>query len=134
MLYPNPQKQDRKTRHNKSSREWAARNREKVKAYRERYKTLYPERYKEYRRKTRLKTKFGLTVEQYDNLLVTQGGVCAICDGVCANGDKLAVDHNHVTGAVRGLLCHMCNTALGRFGDNPSTLRKAIAYLEKYGE
>jgi hypothetical protein len=64
---------------------------------------------------------------------------CAICDQPEGAIDphskkprKLAVDHNHVTGAVRALLCTNCNTGLGRFDDSRELLRRAIAYLEKH--
>lgn len=59
-------------------------------------------------------------------MLESQGSVCAICGCL----PPLCVDHNHVTGVVRGLLCRNCNLALGGFKDNPDSLRKAITYLE----
>jgi hypothetical protein len=66
-------------------------------------------------RKARLK-KFGLTEEDYQRILAEQGGVCAICSGPPDTRWKtLAVDHDHVTRKVRGLLCMVCNTMLGRF-------------------
>lgn len=68
----------------------------------------------------------------YDQLLAKQGGKCAIC-GEEANGNRLAVDHNHETGEIRGLLCHQCNTGLGSFRDNPQLLKQAIAYLGEKG-
>lgn len=77
---------------------------------------------------------FNFTVEQYDELMAKQDKVCAIC-GVekNRNGSALCVDHNHKTGQIRGLLCHFCNTALGKFGDDIKMLQKAIQYLEKHG-
>ena len=89
-----------------------------------------PARYKALALKSRLKLSYGLTVEQYEALVSAQGGLCAICasDG---GGRRLAVDHCHATGKVRGLLCLNCNTALGKLGDSPSRLREAAAYLEK---
>ena len=74
--------------------------------------------------------RFGITREQYDEILEAQGGVCAICKEVCNSGRRLAVDHDHETGEVRGLLCGNCNTAIGKFHDNTDYLRAAIAYLE----
>jgi hypothetical protein len=64
-------------------------------------------------------------------MFATQGGVCAICSAPDESLKKrLCVDHCHTTGAVRGLLCDNCNTALGKFRDNADTLRRAITYLE----
>lgn len=60
-----------------------------------------------------LKSKFGITLEQYDEMFENQNGVCAICGLVDATGRRLAVDHNHETGKIRGLLCVGCNARLG---------------------
>jgi len=82
-------------------------------------------------RKTKL-AKYGLTPEDYELLLEAQGGVCAIC-GTSDNRSgsvNLDVDHDHDTGAVRGLLCHHDNAALGMVGDDVGRLRAMIAYLE----
>jgi hypothetical protein len=81
--------------------------------------------------------KFGIEPAEYDRMLEAQGGVCAICQGICGitrTGGRraLALDHNHATGAVRGILCSACNTALGMFGDSPDVLTRAIAYLEHH--
>jgi len=74
--------------------------------------------------------KYGLTPDQYSQMLEQQGGGCAIC-GVTPNGKRLAVDHCHTTGKVRGLLCSPCNTGLGVFKDNTDLLHNAVKYLEK---
>lgn len=73
---------------------------------------------------------YGLTPEDYYSLLDKQGGACAICRGQCKTGKKLAVDHDHETGKVRGLLCTRCNVALGMFQDDMDRMAKAIAYLK----
>ena len=65
---------------------------------------------------------------EYKEMLESQGGVCAIC-GAMPKG-RLAVDHDHATGQVRGLLCSPCNVALGFLRDDPIRLKAAIAYLE----
>jgi hypothetical protein len=76
-----------------------------------------------------LKKKYGITKEQHDELLRNQGGVCAICK--CHQRyQSLAVDHDHKTGHVRGLLCMQCNRGLGRFFDSPLRLRNAADYIE----
>jgi len=84
-----------------------------------------------------LRKKYGITPEWFDEKLAEQGGRCAICGGSPSKGDKhLAVDHNHSKGfgpeAVRGLLCHHCNTALERFESDPDWASRATAYLLRY--
>ena len=80
---------------------------------------------------------FGITEEDYEVILEQQRGVCAICgDGPNAHWVRsqknkvLAVDHDHKTGKIRGLLCAKCNAGLGAFLDNPKLLRKAVKYLK----
>ncbi len=79
-------------------------------------------------RNRRYALKYGVTVEWYEQRLADQDGKCAIC-GVAPN-HRLVIDHCHATGRARGLLCFLCNSALGKFKDDPAMLRKAIAYLE----
>jgi len=76
-----------------------------------------------------LRKKYGITQEQWQEAFKRQGGKCAICH--CAQRyQSLAVDHDHKTGKVRGLLCVQCNRGLGRFFDSPVRLRNAAAYIE----
>lgn len=77
-----------------------------------------------------VKSKYGITAEQYDAMLAAQGGKCALC-GREGNvgGKRLAVDHCHGTGKVRGLLCNPCNTMLGNARDDVDLLTAAIAYV-----
>lgn len=90
-----------------------------------------------------LKRKFGITLGDYRALLIKQGGVCAICGNPPAvamgipsrrqgrmQNPRLVVDHNHETGAVRGLLCVTCNVGMGGLQDSVELLRNAIKYLE----
>jgi len=86
-----------------------------------------PERSNENKRRFNLKNLYGMSVEDYNGIVARQGNVCAIC----GNGreGRLHVDHDHETGAVRGLLCNRCNRAIGLFEDDPIILRRAIAYL-----
>ena len=80
-------------------------------------------------RARKLKKQFGLSFEEYDRMYTDQRGVCKICG--CQSGAKrLAVDHCHATGKVRGLLCGNCNTSLGKMKDDPELLRRAALYLE----
>ena len=83
------------------------------------------------RRDYRLRRSYGIGTAEYNQLLEAQGGVCAICSEECATGRALAVDHDHDSGAVRGLLCARCNRGLGMFGDNLDRLNQAVAYLKE---
>jgi hypothetical protein len=83
-----------------------------------------------------LRRKFGITVDQYFGMLEVQNGRCAICsrtpEEVPDKGAwRLAVDHCHKTGKIRGLLCRPCNTAIGQLQESPEVIRKALAYVEE---
>lgn len=85
-------------------------------------------------RKYWLKSQYGLSLEDYNKKLKEQNHKCEICgcDETEAFKCLLFVDHCHKTNKVRGLICHHCNTALGKFKDSTIILSKAINYLEKY--
>lgn len=85
---------------------------------------------KDYYTRVALLSKFGLTLEQYEDMLTAQGGVCKICRQPERTKRRLAVDHNHTTGKVRGLLCAQCNTRLGHL--ESEFYVKALAYLKEY--
>jgi recombination endonuclease VII len=74
---------------------------------------------------------FGLRLGQYDEMLAAQGGGCAICHNSHEDNRSLHVDHDHVTGAVRGLLCFNCNAGLGAFKDRVDLLEEAVRYLTR---
>jgi hypothetical protein len=78
-------------------------------------------------RTAQLKRRYGISPAEYDALLEKQGGTCAICR--MRSKGRLCVDHCHVTGMVRGLLCNECNTALGYLKDDQASLVAALAYL-----
>lgn len=87
------------------------------------------------RRNSKLKFAYGITIKDYNAMLIVQGGKCAICGttepggriGLC--GPVFHVDHCHTNGTIRGLLCNSCNLGLGNFKDSVINLAKAIAYL-----
>jgi hypothetical protein len=87
--------------------------------------------YAERMRARHLIRKYGITLEDYDVMLVAQGGGCAICGGPEPEGQSLHVDHDHTTGAVRGLLCFTCNAGIGMFGHDVTVLDAAAAYLRR---
>lgn len=95
------------------------------------YHKRHPVRHKLNIFKSKLKKKFGISVEEYNKMLFDQNGLCKIC-GCDGNslGKRLAVDHCHKTGKIRGLLCHHCNLGLGNFSDSAAILTRATQYLE----
>lgn len=74
---------------------------------------------------------YGLSTDDYSELVEEQNGVCALC-GKASEERAIAVDHDHASGEIRGLLCSPCNTGVGMFRDDPGLLRKAIAYIEAH--
>lgn len=124
-------------------RKWRLLNPEKVKEIskrsaeknKEQRKQKRLEKYtpsKRYEQKLRL--DFGLTLDQYYEMLEKQGGACAICRCPPSGKQRLAVDHSHVSGKVRELLCGSCNRALGLFHEDRFSLQNAIDYLSKHRE
>jgi hypothetical protein len=90
---------------------------------------------KEYDLELHMKRNYGMSFKQYEEMLFSQDGVCAICKAeppVNQHKTRLNIDHDHSTGKVRGLLCDCCNRALGLMRDNTDLLQKAIDYLMKY--
>lgn len=98
--------------------------------------------HQEYNKKNRDRItarRHGLTVEQYQDLITKQHGVCAVCykpettvHGSSKKIQPLAIDHNHTTGEVRGLLCAKCNTALGLLDESCERAQALISYLERF--
>lgn len=97
---------------------------------------VFLERRHAYDRKSHLKTVYGLTLEDYDHLMLSQDGKCAICASpdpklITRSPVKyLLVDHDHKTGRIRGLLCDPCNKAIGLMDDCPQTIRRAADYVD----
>lgn len=83
-------------------------------------------------RAKKLRDLYGITVEEYEALLEVQNGLCAICKQPEVVPDRnLAVDHDHDTQRVRGLLCTACNRGIGCLQDDPEILQAAIDYLKR---
>lgn len=106
-------------RTNQRSRDWYAANKARASAQARRQKLA----------------RYGLTEADYEEMLAAQGGGCMICGSLEAMKGRpdvsFRVDHDHTTGAVRGLLCAPCNSGLGHFKDNPDLLMRAAAYLTR---
>jgi len=75
---------------------------------------------------------YGLTHDDYDQMLINQDGHCALCPAVPPEGAYLHIDHCHATGRVRKLLCPACNRGLGAFGDDLDRLLRAVDYLREF--
>ena len=76
--------------------------------------------------------RYGITKQDYEEMLARQGNACAICSDPLNGYRNLHIDHDHVTGQVRGVLCRSCNLALGKFRDDPDLLIKAADYLRTF--
>jgi hypothetical protein len=128
-------------------------------AYNKAYREANPERWAEYRRRAAVKRaaaiaadptrtpmrvykflkQYGLTIDQFEALLAAQGHACAICSQPLRAWvprdertlERPCIDHDHVTGKVRGILCTPCNLALGYLKDDPALFGRAIDYLKE---
>ena len=123
---------------NKTTARWREANRAKLKSRYDKYNAAYrvrPDVKQKARSAMLLRTK-RVSLATYDAMLEAQGGVCAICgDGPPWTGthkNTLAIDHDHATGVVRGLLCACCNLMIGNARDTTAILRNGIAYLGKF--
>lgn len=108
---------------------WKARNPEKIKEYFRRYRKKRVLELRSRVRAYQMHKKYRISPEDYTTMLSSQGGVCAVCGGVNPSGRRLAIDHCHSTGKVRGLLCTNCNLICGHAGDSTEILEGVIKYL-----
>jgi hypothetical protein len=111
-------------------RRYKEKNPEKVKLSQK----MWYEANKERSRENKLKRKYDITLDDYEKMLHEQNGSCALCF-VKAEDERnkiLVVDHNHLTGEVRSLLCNRCNTAIGLFKENQDVILRAAEYLKKF--
>lgn len=107
---------------------------DKYKAWKKKYDLEYSSRpeTKEKIKAQHLKRKFGITLEDYQQMFDKQSGLCAICGRPNSINKLLAVDHNHKTGKIRALLCHGCNLAIGHAREDEGILIKMIEYLKQH--
>jgi hypothetical protein len=80
-----------------------------------------------------LRRRYGITLAEYEARLAAQGSRCACCGSEDPGGPSFRVDHDHATGAIRGLLCNRCNSGIGMLGDTPEGVAKALTYLQASG-
>jgi len=89
--------------------------------------------YKEYTKNLQLKRKYGISLDVYNALFADQKGLCLGCYRHQSQFiNAFAVDHNHTTGRVRGLLCASCNLTIGRMNEDSNALRRLADYIEKH--
>lgn len=117
---------------------YGIKNRKKLNKYRRDYNAKNPNKMNEYRKKYRenndtdrmaeIKRKYGLSKEGYYYMLDIQDNKCKICG---KEMEKICIDHNHITGKIRGLLCNNCNLGIGNLQENPFILIKTVEYLKQ---
>ena len=93
--------------------------------YNRRWHLKYPHK----KREAYLKRAYKVSIKEYEELKLIQGGLCAIC---LKPHERLVIDHCHESKKLRGLLCTTCNAGLGQFKDNTGLLREAVKYLERH--
>ena len=108
-------------------RKYYRKNKDRLLAKCKRWRDANPEKAKN----AIYKSRYDITLADYEIMFETQDGKCAICGMINADGRNLGVDHDHETGDVRGLLCSKCNSALGLINDDINILAKMISYLNK---
>lgn len=140
-LYMKEYREFNKEKIAKQDKEYRIKNKERTienhKRYYEKNKEIMKNRHikytKEQIKNIRLKTQYGITIEQYNQMFLEQNGNCAICNINQSNFKRgLAVDHCHITGKIRGLLCGNCNLGIGNFKEGIENLYKAIEYIKKH--
>lgn len=114
-----------------AKKNYAIRNWEAIREHRRRYMASRKVEASEYRRRWNLAKRYGLTIDQFTEILDSQGGCCAVCG---AKEVRQVVDHDHETGMVRGILCVRCNVSIGGLGDTVDGVMRALKYLEKANE
>lgn len=143
-------KVNNREQHIEASTRWKRNNRDRVNEWTRKDRKKDPNKYKKWTKEYREKigdwrttqdilNYFDMSLDQYNKMFDEHRNLCGICKNpetrksrtpgkIC----RLAVDHCHSTGKIRGLLCHSCNTGIGKFMDNKDLLLAAIEYLKKY--
>lgn len=111
-------------------REYRARNPEKARVWAQTKRQRHGEKIKARFKAINLFRRYGITQQDYNTMLVAQSGACAICAKACPTGKRLAVDHDHLSGKVRGLLCASCNARINTLAfDGTGLFIVALRYL-----
>jgi hypothetical protein len=126
--YKNPEYRAKNAEYQRQHR---AKNPGSASARFERWKAKNPEKYKLIQKNSSLKKLYGITVEERDLILQSQGGRCAICRTDQPGPRGWFIDHCHSLKRVRGILCQPCNSTLGYARDDVAILKAAISYLKR---
>jgi sulfur transfer complex TusBCD TusB component (DsrH family) len=115
-------------------KEYIEKNRKKINAYNRKTYNSLSEEEKTIRNRRQQVALYGLTLEQYDAMVIEQNGVCAICkqSETVSIKKNMCIDHDHKTGKVRQLLCDKCNRGIGYFNESIDALEQAVLYLKKH--
>jgi hypothetical protein len=135
-MYPSRQPEyvreyQKQWRQNRIEQQRAYKN-EYMRQWRNKQVAIDPDKVKVRARRAALKHRYGITPEQYEEMLTRQDGKCAICNSKSPKDKRnrnFHVDHCHETGRIRGILCTKCNHALGRFGDDIAGVERVLKYL-----
>lgn len=115
------------------AKDWRRRNPEKVRVAKREWGAANKCKVRDMNRRKHLKRTYGITVEEYEAILQSQGNRCKVCRTDEPGRTGWCIDHNHRTGVVRGILCHDCNLAIGHAKDSIFLLEAMIGYLKKEG-
>lgn len=129
------ERETRLAKHREKHKRWREANPERLKEYRNKGRAKNYSAIRKSQRSYNLRSTYGITAEQYEAMLTSQGNCCAICGTTQATTKHVnswRVDHCHTTGKVRALLCHNCNIAMGLLKEDTNTLQKMIGYLNHH--
>lgn len=118
--------QDQVDKYKEKAKLYYQKNKDNIKKYQSSYRKT------DAAKNSKLKSRYGITLEQYNQILINQGNKCPICSCQFSSTEyyrRPNIDHCHRTDKIRGILCHKCNTGIGLLNDNPKLLQNAIKYL-----
>jgi hypothetical protein len=110
---------------------YAMENKVQIKERKHKYHQRYYQERKSIYKDRKLKYKYGISLKEFEYLLIKQDNKCAICKNSLSD-QTTVIDHEHSSNKIRGILCRSCNTGLGFFGDDPEILNQAVAYLMEF--
>jgi len=107
-------------------------NKEKIISQAKKWAKDNPEKRTKIARNSHITIKYGINIEQEQDIKLKQNNKCPICKAELGAGYKTHIDHSHTTGEIRGILCHACNVLLGHARESAEILQSAVKYLKKY--